>query len=278
LSLQDALLSLALLGCPIRAAAQRLGRDSSVSRLDWVSVNVLVHADSFGGVHVWALTSLIHHVGLEQSFLAYFDPARVLPWVDRASHLIHDQSSPPAEAEALQTPPLTAWDSSIVVLRRRRQGSHWEQDVRLYFLHPATGASWYVSLNLERAQEFLQALFVQALAAQQFPPVASAPGPSPADTLSYPQELAGNPDPVYPGGLDRVGLVGEVWLSFVVLPDGSVDRDSFLVYLADHPAFAQAAAEALVLARFRPGRYAGRPIAVRTFERIYFQQGRLPAN
>jgi len=148
----------------------------------------------------------------------------------------------------------------------------------VYFLHVPTASSWYVQVPTEQALALLRALFQQALTAQDLPVPHAPPEPSITDTLNYPVELAGNPDPVYPPGLVTIGLVGEVWLSFVVQPDGAVAPASFRVYLSDNPAFAEAAVRGIAQARYRPGVYLGRPVPVRVYELVYFHLGGPPSN
>lgn len=64
----------------------------------------------------------------------------------------------------------------------------------------------------------------------------------------------------YPSSLRGTRQPGNAVVSFVVLPDGRVDRSSISVSEASAPAFRSAAAEAIASARFNPARVGGRPV------------------
>jgi TonB family protein len=64
----------------------------------------------------------------------------------------------------------------------------------------------------------------------------------------------------YPSSLRGTRQPGNAVVSFVVLPDGRVDRSSVSVVEASQPAFRSVAAEAITAARFNPARVGGRPV------------------
>ena len=64
----------------------------------------------------------------------------------------------------------------------------------------------------------------------------------------------------YPGHLRSNGTWGSAVVSFVVLPDGRVDRSTVTVGEVSHEAFRSAAAAAIAAARFTPARVAGQPV------------------
>lgn len=66
----------------------------------------------------------------------------------------------------------------------------------------------------------------------------------------------------YPSALEGTSTWGSAVVSFVVRPDGSVDRSTISVVEASHPAFRNAATTAISRARFTPARVGGQ--AVRT--------------
>jgi periplasmic protein TonB len=67
--------------------------------------------------------------------------------------------------------------------------------------------------------------------------------------------------PVYPFEMRRSGRTGEVLLEFIVDPQGSV-RDP-VVIRATHPAFEQAALDAVMKWKFKPGKKAGKAVSTR---------------
>ena len=74
-----AILSLALLPGLLRppaTLAQASISDSTIVRLAWGAVNVLVRADTVDGVDVWAEASPIGYRGQQLRFVAYFAPAQ----------------------------------------------------------------------------------------------------------------------------------------------------------------------------------------------------------
>ncbi len=95
-----------------------------------------------------------------------------------------------------------------------------------------------------------------------------------ADVDLFP-ELVENLRPRYPEMLRRAGLSGEVRLEYVIEENGLVDRESVRVTASTHPAFSKAATDAVGLARFKPARRAGRPVAVLVQQTIRFL-GRSP--
>jgi protein TonB len=85
-------------------------------------------------------------------------------------------------------------------------------------------------------------------------------------------ELVGDLRLRYPVGLERAGVSGVVVLEYVVGSDGRVNPGSVRALSSSHPAFFQAALEALRDARFKPARKWGRSIAVLVQQRIRFRQ------
>jgi len=73
--------------------------------------------------------------------------------------------------------------------------------------------------------------------------------------------LVDMPTPVYPALLRRAGIEDRVILRALVDVQGRVDTSSVLVVQATDPQFVLAARQALRQARFRPGRFAGKPMA-----------------
>jgi serine/threonine-protein kinase len=110
-------------------------------------------------------------------------------------------------------------------------------------------------------------------------PAAAAPAPEPArpaaadanrvysaDELDTRPSLANRAafqnavQRTYPGTLRGSSTWGSAVVSFVVLPDGRVDRSSVTVEQASQPAFRAAATAAIGNARFNPARIGGQPV------------------
>jgi hypothetical protein len=114
-SLMGLLLWLSLL--PAAAVAQ----DSTVSRLAWGSVNVLVRPDTVAGVRLWAQTSALGYTGRSRMFVASYDPVMVEPWLDQAHSILVWKQPPSSDSsKALETAPLVNEDGSTLVLIRKR--------------------------------------------------------------------------------------------------------------------------------------------------------------
>ena len=246
--------------------------DSGVTRLAWGSVNVLVQADTVSGVRLWAQTSSLGYRGEPRAFVASFDPAAVEPWLDRANLVVRYQGAPPADSVlALETPPLTANDGSQLVLIRRRSKRGWQPRLTILLVGPGDVHSWSISARPEEASSFLNALF-HRLPESRFQPELVAEvdaNPFRADQCPYP--LAGNPIPEFPVELRHVIGESEVWLTFVVLADGSPDATSFHAIMYDRPAFVDASVAALLRSRYSPGKVNGQPVPVRVSQRVVFR-------
>lgn len=75
-------------------------------------------------------------------------------------------------------------------------------------------------------------------------------------------------NPVYPFDLRRAGVSGQAVVGFVVDTAGNV-RDAYIVS-SSHPGFDDAAVQALLKWKFKPGRKGGAPQAVRMTQPLLF--------
>jgi TonB family protein len=89
-------------------------------------------------------------------------------------------------------------------------------------------------------------------------PFVVLPPEEPLPTDRTPPKVVFRAPPVYPLGLRRQGMRGEVVVEFVIDPEGSVKNP--IVVRTLHPAFNEAALAAIRQWRFEPGRVAGRPV------------------
>lgn len=273
-----AILLLALVALPGRAAGQTWSRDTTTRRLDWGAVNVLISADTARGVSVWAETSSLIYRGQRRAFIAPFDPAAVKDWLDKAYALVTLKTVPSAKAVALETPPLMARDSSGILVLRRRDAYGWDNHVRVVFFPPDSGAGWAIRVPLDRAEQFLQTFFSRAIRSRLAPeasmpqtdnPLRSEhPGTVKGDT---PPQLLFRPQLHYPPLLRQQGLGGEVWLQFVLRENGKVDPASFVARLYDDSAFVDEAVRCLARSRWRPATLGGRPISTVISQRVVFR-------
>jgi periplasmic protein TonB len=100
-------------------------------------------------------------------------------------------------------------------------------------------------------------------------------GPAPAvltmtEVDVLPQPIGGLV-PYYPEALRRTGVSGQVLLEYVIGSSGWVDSSSVQVLRSSHPAFSDAAREALRGMHFRPARRSGRPVMVLVRQAIRFE-------
>ena len=107
------------------------------------------------------------------------------------------------------------------------------------------------------------------------------PGEVEVPVLFVPDSLAGSEGryeaprvltqarPIYPFGLRRAGMAGEVVLSFLISVEGRVR--SAEVVRSSHPGFDEAALEAVLQWTFRPGLKEGKPVETRMRVPIMFQ-------
>jgi periplasmic protein TonB len=89
--------------------------------------------------------------------------------------------------------------------------------------------------------------------------------------VDQPPELERELHPQYPEALRRAGVSGQVDLEYVIQSSGRIDSGTVVVLESSHPAFAESARQAVLMARFKPARRAGLPVAVKVRQRIRFR-------
>lgn len=253
------------------AAAQHWEPVTSVTRLAWGALNVLVEADSTQGTRLWAQTSSLGYDGRPLAFVGSFDPERLADWLDRAYVVLARTPPPVADSiQALVTPRLLARDSSRLVVIRRRVKGKWTKRASILLVGPSERDPWSINVTLEEGNQFLQALFLRAAESGLSPNTAALAEANPMVAATCPSPLPGNPKPAYPPVREWAGRAGEVFMSFVVRADGSTDPESFRALMFDHAALADAVYRALKESRYRPATVNGQPIDVRVFQRVIF--------
>jgi len=270
--MRHSVLVLALLAAP--GYAQQLVPDTTISRLAWGSVNVLVQADTTNGVLLWAETSNLAPTVKDLRFAASFDPQAVDPWLDFA-HLVVATTKAPRDSDlALETPPLVGRDGSRVILLRHRKKDQWEPHTQILLLDRDQKAKWYIDVGRDDASRLIQVLFRQSGRSRQRPDTSGVHDANPLAPPSCPEPLDGGPQLRYPENLRSRNVSGEVWMDFVIRDDGTVDPKSFRVLLSDHQDFAAAAIDAVRHAHYRPAQVEGVPVAARVHERFTFRMRR----
>lgn len=267
---------LLILAAPSAASPQQRAPDSTITRLAWGTVNVLVRADTTHGVHVWAQTSLAAHRQRDLGFGAYFDPEAVDRWVSQANLVITAASPPPDSAIALETRPLASHDGSRVVLIRKRNKERWDKHTAILLVDREERTPWYIDVKLEEARQFIAALFDQTSHSRLHPDSVPADEHFVLDRGQCARALAGNPFPRYPYMLLRDRQSGEVWTSFVVRTDGTPDMETFRVLLSDAPAFSDAVLQAVGASHYRPAQVRNTNVAMRVYQRFTFRVGSGP--
>jgi protein TonB len=89
--------------------------------------------------------------------------------------------------------------------------------------------------------------------------------------VDQPPELERDLHPRYPEALRRAGVSGHVDLEYVIQSSGRIDSGTVVVLESSHPAFAESARQAVLVARFKPALRAGLPVSVTVRQRIRFQ-------
>jgi hypothetical protein len=125
--------------------AQNWHPDSTVTRLAWGTVNVLVQADTANGLLVWAETSPIAYQRSQHSFAASFSPESLDSWVNLAHLVVTTTTSASDSGAALATPPLVARDGSHLLVFRRRKNGKWESHAEILLSDRAERHPWYIS-------------------------------------------------------------------------------------------------------------------------------------
>jgi protein TonB len=95
--------------------------------------------------------------------------------------------------------------------------------------------------------------------------------PIPVAAADEAPELLTFPAPVYPAMLREAGIQGTVVLEFVVDPEGRPEMESVRPISSAHELFEAAARRVVQGARYRPGRWHGRPVRVLIRQPVEFR-------
>lgn len=272
------LLLFMLAGASVPTASAAQQGDSSVTRLTWGPVNVLLVSDSTTGIRLWVAPNPDgDRSGLEgREFVGDYDPVAVERWLVTAERLLSlDRASPRDTHDIINTAALVDQRGGRLVAARRREGSRWSDRVFFSLRARTTVPPVMFAIDLRSADELVRAMAKGARSSRLAAPRSLQPvHTNPADPTSCPQ-LIGEPRFRYPDYLRRTGVEGDVWVTFIVDPEGRVRPDeSFQVLLSDDRDFTSAARDFYERARYQPVVADGVPIAVRVFQRVRFRLAR----
>ena len=105
-------------------------------------------------------------------------------------------------------------------------------------------------------------------------PASEETTPLPVSALDELPALLNDLRPRYPEQLRAATVNGEVVVEYVIDRNGRVLANSIRTIRSDQPAFTHSVREALLTARFRPGRRGGRSVPVLVRQRIRFETDR----
>lgn len=252
--------------CPPTLLAQESSLDTTITRLNWGTVDILVRPDTVHGLQLWVATS-VHYHGPSHLFVASFDPGRVQSWLAPANLLTTTTARPSDGSTALVTPVLQAEDSSEVTLIREAGKHGWKNELSLVLHDRYHANAWAVRTSPSEARKLIQVLFTKSTQSRVDTSNAGIEDVNPFDTTGAPHTIG--PFVLDPPPRLREKANGEIWLSFVVTTDGTTD--SVHIILADDYHMARALAQDVLKARFEPARAAGKPIAKRVYQRFLFE-------
>ncbi|MFI5235072.1 MAG: energy transducer TonB [Gemmatimonadales bacterium] len=249
---------LAFAGCAV-APPPNSESARSFGELNLAALDVLIIPDSSQGVRILLIPAMRTRDGTAlPPFDADFDPARVTTWLNAADAVARAPARvKDSAARTLQTPGLVARDSSILLLRRDRNGSQWTTLTTLVFLGPRGGQGLRIGLWPAEVRQLISELF-RAQAESRVDTMIAAPvsaGVVPEAELGEPPApILGSVHVGYPESARLMRQPGRVRLSFVVDTVGRVEPASVRVISATDLIFAPNAIHAVLNEQFRPGR------------------------
>lgn len=266
-----AILVVALLLAPSPAASQAWKPDPNARRIAWGTSNLVIRSDTTAGLLVWAATSQALRRDLpHRSFAARFEPDSVVGWLAYGQKVLAPGRPPSSPEARLQTPDLAAIGGSHLSLVREQEGGQWSSRVYILFTGRDGKSPWSILATTKEATTFLRTLF-EAAGQSSYDPIAySLYAPNPLDSLTAPRWLK-EPVVQYPSAWSRDGQGGEVWLTFVIKPDSTVDRGSIRVLVTDGVELTAAAVRAVTSVRYWPAQSQGIPREALVFQVVSFR-------
>jgi TonB family protein len=260
-----------LLLLPAILAVQEWKTDPNARRLAWGNANVVMRSDTASGLQIWASTSRVLHPDTpSRSFAARFDPDSIMGWLAYANRLLEASTKPTDPKAKLQTPSLRGLDGSQIYLIRGQKDGKWAPRVSVVFAASEAISPWSVLANKSATRDFLEDLFIMTTKSFYRPEIKSALyEPNPADTMTCPRPLS-QPRLSYPANRQYNGQMGDVWLTFVVRADSTIDPTSVTVLVSDGVEFTASAVRAVKSVRYQPVTRNGQPVDALAFQRVSF--------
>jgi hypothetical protein len=202
------------------------------------------------------------------------DPVVALQWATLARGLTGpDSSRPMPNAVDRPTPPLKSnHGPQFVVLAKNRRKTTPQQAFVLVVSDSESHTQWKTFASPAQVDALLSALESAAMQSRvRFAQGDRADIADAEDSVDTPVHVVAIPRPKYPPQLSSRGLIGRVWMMYVVGANGRAEPGSFRPLLADDPLFTRAAIEALVHGKYHPARLNGQPVPRRVFQVITFR-------
>jgi TonB family protein len=261
-----------LLARPPAGAAQE--RPAELIRVKWDVANLLVYPDSNVGVILWVATNARAEIDgrrAEREMVLRFHPDTLRDWLIYTHQLL-----------ALEGPPIAGDTSSIVTsgvltgsggagiaVARRRVKQRLDRKVRVVIAPPAHGQLLLFELERPAVDSLLSALEAVEPKSRYRPEHNDSLGGT-AHVERAAEPTGRRPHLQYPDEAQRDGREGEVWVRFVVGPDGRVDLSTVQALLSDGDDFEQAVRAYLRNARFLPAVADGQPVKALMAQRFVF--------
>ena len=243
-----------------------------VRRVRWPAANLLVYREASGAVVVWFATNMHATVAgrsARQEVKSTFLPEDVRVWIFLTRQLL-ELDGPPVPGDTASTVmsgALRATDGGALVAGRRRKKSSLESTVRLVISPKDRERALLFELKPDQVVQLVAAMDSAAIGSVYRPGTDSVSEWS--GTQVWMREgMHGVPQ--YPGHLQARGIEGEVWLTFVVEADGSVDMESLRTWLSDHPSFERSVHDYLRGTRYIPATKGGVAVRQSVAQRFVF--------
>jgi len=236
---------------------------------DWQGLDVRIFPDSLAGVEL-----IVSQGPQSKPFRAHLEPAETRDWkVANDSVLLATNPAAGDTSKVLAGPTLQDDGRFKMALGRLRSGSAWSPQVRWYLEDTERLGPLVVEIGSNQARDLLEGLDRAGQVSgldTSYHECGLPSGTTPQDSVTHPRvEKASLPD--YPHDFQAKGVGGEVWLRFVVRPDGSPDPASIVVLWATAHEFGESARKAMTKSRFRPATQGGVPISCRITQSIKYK-------
>ena len=222
------LLAALMLAVP-RLAAQSV--PAHLAHVRWPLIDLVVLPDSCIGVWLLVSPNPGTTAWADGTPLVTFelDPVEALQWATVARTLSRVEQDTASAPGVLQTPPLrTARGARLMILARNAKARKAGERFVLAVSDSTSDTHWRAlasARDVERLVEAIERTGEQARTIRTAPDSTHAPTEN-DPSLDSPVELESVPAPEYPHELVRGRLDGQVWLEYVVGPDGRVEEEA----------------------------------------------------